>query len=329
VSYIIDLFWYRIRPAHLILYPLSLLFRAGVALRRLLYRNGALGTQRLPVPVIVVGNVTVGGTGKTPLVLWLAELLLGAGYRPGIVTRGYLGSEKLQEVRASSDPIQAGDEPVVLARRSRGPVFASRDRVAAGRALLAAHPECDVLISDDGMQHYRLARDIEIAVIDGERGLGNGLMLPAGPLREPSARLRRVDAVVFNGERLGGLPTGFEMRLAGGMFTNLLNPEVSRTPGEFRGLRLHAVAGIGNPQRFFRALSVLGLSFNAHPFPDHYAYSRTDLEFPDAEAVLMTEKDAVKCSSFAQDNWWYLPVEAQVDPALGELILAKLRSNLR
>ena len=328
MRHIVDLFWYRIRPAHLILYPLSLLFRTGVALRRLLYRAGILKTQRLPVPVIVVGNITVGGTGKTPLVLWLAELLLDAGHHPGIITRGYRGSEKLQEVHASSDPAQAGDEAVLLARRRRGPVFTSRDRVAAGRGLLAAHPDCNVLISDDGMQHYRLARDFEIAVIDGERALGNGLMLPAGPLREPRSRLRNVDAVVYTGEQVAHLPRGFGMRLAGGMFTNLLNPSVTRAPGEFHGQRLHALAGIGNPQRFFHALSALGLSFRAHPFPDHYAFSRADLEFADADAVLMTEKDAVKCTAFAQDNWWYLPVEARIDPALGELLLARLRSHL-
>jgi tetraacyldisaccharide 4'-kinase len=329
VSHIVDPFWYRIRPAHLLLFPLSLLFRTAVALRALLYRTGALTAQRLPVPVIVVGNVSVGGTGKTPLVLWLAELLLDAGYRPGIITRGYRGNESLQVVGATSDPAQAGDEAVLLARRGRAPVFAARDRVAAGRALLEAHPDCDVLISDDGMQHYRLARDIEIAVIDGERGLGNGLMLPAGPLREPRARLRQVDAVVFNGEQAAGLPAGFQMRLTGGMFTNLLNPSALRAPGEFQGQRLHALAGIGNPQRFFRTLSALGLSFQAHPFPDHYAYSQADLDFADADAVLMTEKDAVKCLPFAQDNWWYLPVEAQVAPALGGLILARLRSILR
>lgn len=329
MSHIVDRFWYHIRPAHLLLYPLSLLFRAAVALRRLLFRIGALSAQRLPVPVIVVGNISVGGTGKTPLVLWLTELLIDAGRHPGIVTRGYRGSEQTQEVTPISEPAQAGDEAILLARRSRAPVFASRDRVAAARALLAAHPTCDVLISDDGLQHYRLARDIEIAVVDGERGLGNGFMLPAGPLREPRSRLGRVDAVVYNEGQVVGLPSGFDMRLRGSVFINLLNPSVLRTPGQFQGQRLHALAGIGNPQRFFRALVALGMSFQAHPFPDHYVYGQPDLEFADADAVLMTEKDAVKCVAFAQDNWWYLPVEAQVAHALGELILTKLRSIRR
>jgi tetraacyldisaccharide 4'-kinase len=327
VSQIVDLFWYRLRPAHLILYPLSLLFRAGVAVRRLLYRVGALRAERLPVPVIVVGNITVGGTGKTPLVLWLAELLLDSGYRPGIITRGYRGSERLQEVQAGSDPGQSGDEAVLLARRHRGPVFASRDRAAAGLALLNAHPDCNVILSDDGLQHYRLARDMEIAVIDGDRRLGNGLMLPAGPLREPQRRLERVDAVVFNGKQVAGLPAGYQMRLDGSAFINLLNPDVTCGPGSFAGQQVHALAGIGHPQRFFDALSALGLSFEAHRFPDHYAYATTDLEFPGADAILMTEKDAVKCAAFAQDNWWYLPIKAIVDPALGELILTKLQST--
>jgi tetraacyldisaccharide 4'-kinase len=327
VSHIADQFWYRIRPAHLILYPLSLLFRAGVALRRLLYRSGALRAERLPVPVIVVGNTTVGGTGKTPLVLWLAARLLESGHRPGIITRGYRGTERLQEVTPHSDPAQAGDEALLLARRSHCPVFAGRDRAAAGRALLAAYPACDVLISDDGLQHYRLARDIELAVVDGERGLGNGLMLPAGPLREPKGRLERVDAVVFNGTPRADLPRGFQMRLEGSRFANLAAPDITRAAGAFAGQKLQALAGIGHPQRFFDALRALGLSFAAQPFPDHYAYSREDLEFPGADAILMTEKDAVKCAAFAQDNWWYLPVDARVDPALGELILARLRTG--
>jgi tetraacyldisaccharide 4'-kinase len=325
VSPIAEQFWYRVRPAHLILYPLSLLFRAGVAVRRLLHRSGVLRSERLPVPVIVVGNITVGGTGKTPLVLWLADRLLDSGYRPGIITRGYRGTERLQEVSPGSDPAQAGDEALLLARRSHSPVFACRDRVAAARALLEAYPACDVLISDDGLQHYRLARDIEIAVVDGERGLGNGLMLPAGPLREPKGRLAHVDAVVFNGPARADLPPGFEMRLEGSLLTNLSTPEISREAAAFAGQRLQAVAGIGNPQRFFDTLRALGLSFNAQPFPDHYAYSPEDLVFRATDAVLMTEKDAVKCAAFAQDNWWYLPVDARVDPAMGELILARLR----
>jgi tetraacyldisaccharide 4'-kinase len=316
--------WSRLTWLCLLLLPVSLLFRLAVVIRRLLYRIGALASVHLPVPVLVVGNVTVGGTGKTPLVLWLADFLVDCGYRPGIIARGYGGSERLQEVTAHSEPAQAGDEAVLLARRSHAPVFVCRDRVAAGKGLLEAHPDCDVIISDDGLQHYRLARDLEIAVVDGERGLGNGLLLPAGPLREPPRRLNAVNAIVFNGKAVAGLRAGFVMRLESTVFMNVLNPAVTTVCGRLRGQRLHAVAGIGNPERFFQTLSRMGLAFQAHPFPDHHAFRSTDLDFRDADAILMTEKDAVKCQAFARESFWYLPVEAKVDPALGELILERL-----
>jgi tetraacyldisaccharide 4'-kinase len=327
MNHIADRFWYRIRPAHLILFPLSLLFGLVVAVRRALFAGGWLKSQRLPVPVIVVGNITVGGTGKTPLVLWLAELLAGAGYRPGIVTRGYGGSEDVQEVPDDADPARAGDEAVLLAQRSRCPVWAGRDRVAAGRALLRHHPDVNVIISDDGLQHYRLARDIEIVVIDGERRFGNGMLLPAGPLREPRRRLRSVDAVAVNGGSLDGLPHAFGMRLTGEVLVNLKNRVLVRLPRDFAGVTLHAIAGIGNPQRFFGTLVDLGLQFAAHAFPDHYAFRPEDLELPGAEAVLMTEKDAVKCAAFAREHFWFLPVEARVDTALGDLILDRLKTR--
>ena len=182
---VLEHFWYRVRPGHLILYPLSLIFGTVAAVRRTLYRLGWLHSEHLRVPLIVVGNISVGGTGKTPLVIWLADLLRQQGYRPGIVTRGYGGTERLQEVRSDSNPRVAGDEAVLLARRSDVPVFAGRKRFEAARALIAAHPCCDVIISDDGLQHYALGRAIEIVVVDGERAFGNGWLLPAGPLREP------------------------------------------------------------------------------------------------------------------------------------------------
>jgi len=326
--HVLQYFWYRIRPAHLALFPLSLLFGAVVAFRRWLYRVAALRSVRVRVPVIVVGNITVGGTGKTPAVLWLVEYLREHGYRPGVITRGYGGSEDLQEVRPGSDPARAGDEPVLLARRAGAPVFAGRDRAQAALALLAAHPSCDVLVSDDGLQHYGLARDIEVAVVDGERGFGNGLLLPAGPLREPVRRLAYVDAVLVHGDT--PLPPlrapQFLSSLAGDSFFNLLNPDFRATAPDLRDKALHAIAGIGSPQRFFTQLQRLGLTFRAHPFPDHFRFSADDLAFARDDVVLMTEKDAVKCVAFARQDWWYLPVEAEVDPALGNLILAKLRS---
>ncbi len=327
MGHIADRFWYRIRPAHLILFPLSLLFGAVAAARRTMYRRGWLKRERLPVPVIVVGNITVGGTGKTPLVVWLAQLLAVAGYHPGIVTRGYGGSEDVQEVLPGADPARAGDEPVLLAQRSGCPVWTGRARGTAGRALLGQHPDVNVIISDDGLQHYRLARELEIAVVDGERRFGNGMLLPAGPLREPVGRLRSVDAVVVNAGTTDGLPHAFKMRLSGDLFVNLREPARVRPPGEFAGGTVHALAGIGNPQRFFGTLLDLGLQFSAHAFPDHYAFRPEDLEFAGADAVLMTEKDAVKCSAFARDNVWFLPVEAEVDAALGQLILNRLETR--
>jgi tetraacyldisaccharide 4'-kinase len=321
-------FWYRIRPAHLVLIPLCWLFGAAVAVRQWLYRIGGLHRERMRVPVIIVGNITVGGTGKTPSVLWLVDCLQEHGYRPGILTRGYGGSEDLQEVRPDSDPARAGDESVLLAKRAAVPVFAGRDRAHAARALLFAYPGRDVLVSDDGLQHYGLARDVEIAVVDGERRFGNGWLLPAGPLREPVRRLTSVDAVLVVGDSV--LPAvrtpQFLANLTGDSFENLLNPEFRVSAAHLRDKALHAVAGIGNPQRFFSQLQRMGLTFRAHPFPDHFRFRPDDLAFAGDDVVLMTEKDAVKCSAFARENWWSLPVEAEVDPALGDLILAKLRS---
>jgi tetraacyldisaccharide 4'-kinase len=324
----LEYFWYRIRPAHVLLIPLSLLFAAATALRRWLYRAGVLPNDPLPVPLIVVGNITVGGTGKTPCVLWLVERLVEQGYRPAIVTRGYGGSEKLQEVRPDSLPASAGDEAILLARRSGVPVLAGRDRAQAARSALATHPDCDVLVSDDGLQHYRLSRAIEIAVVDGQRQFGNGWLLPAGPLREPVRRLTCVDAVLVNGD--SPLPAvrvpQFLLKLTGEVFRNLLNPHVSTSAAGLGDRPVHAVAGIGNPQRFFSRLQRMGINFRAHPFPDHFRFGPDDLAFARDDIVLMTEKDAVKCEAFARDTWWYLPVEAVIEPALEHLVVAKLRA---
>jgi tetraacyldisaccharide 4'-kinase len=321
--------WQGITPLHLILLPLSLLFRLLAVARRLLYRSGVLSSARLPVPVIVVGNITVGGSGKTPLTLWLARQLIDSGWHPGIVSRGYTAhgqssSALPQAVRPASNPDETGDEPVLMAQRKLCPVWIGRDRAAAGLALLQAHPECDVLLSDDGLQHYRLQRDFEIAVVDGVRRFGNGLLLPAGPLREPPARLDSVDAVVIHG---GKAADGeFAMQLHGKVFYNLLNPETTAQVADFHGMRLHAVAGIGHPQRFFDHLHHLGLEVQPHPFPDHHRYRPEDLQFADADAILMTEKDAVKCSAFATEKYWVLRVDAQTDPALFQHILKKIAS---
>lgn len=317
--------WYRQSMWQLVLLPLSALFWLLSASRRAAFGHGWLASERLPVPVIVVGNITVGGSGKTPLVLWLAQFLQQQGYRPGIVSRGYGSSaEAARPVDPGDDPALSGDEPVLLARKSACPVWVGRDRAAAGRALLAANPDCDVILCDDGLQHYRLQRDLEIAVVDGQRRFGNGWLLPAGPLREGLWRLRQVDVVVVNGGKLlDGLAAQFQMHLNGALLVNLRSGE-KRPAAEMKGPGLHALAGIGHPQRFFEHLHALGLDFAAHVFPDHHAYWPGDMDWPDADALLMTEKDAVKCAGFADERYWFLPVEAEMDPSFGPEILKLL-----
>lgn len=316
--------WYKSGVWHLILVPLSWLFLLLSSFRRLAYRLGIFNTVRLPVPVIVVGNITVGGTGKTPLVIWLAEQLTQAGFKPGIISRGYGGkNDGPMAVTGNSDPAIVGDEPVMIVGRTAAPVWVGRDRAATGMALLQAHPECDLIISDDGLQHYQLARDAEIVVIDGQRRFGNGRLLPAGPLRESIRRLANVDAIVSNG---AASDEGFiEMQLQPADFRNLKDATKSAPASAFVGKRLLAIAGIGNPGRFFSQLKTMGLQFAEKPFPDHHAYTPEDLPTGTADAILMTEKDAVKCRAFAQPNWWYLAVDAKLDRALVERVLKKLR----
>ncbi len=312
--------WYRLGPWHLLLWPVSLVFLMLVTLRRLLYKVGLIPSVRLSVPVIVVGNIAVGGAGKTPLVIWLAEFLREQGYTPGVISRGYGGKGVVpHSVSSASDPALAGDEPVLLARRLRCPVWVGADKVEVARALLKARPDCNVIISDDGLQHYRLARDMEIVVVDGQRRHGNDLLLPAGPLREPGSRLGSVDMVVLN----GGEPRSGEMgmTLQQGSFHSLSNPEWKVPISEFDDSSLHAVAGIGNPERFFQTLRQMGLQCIEHAFPDHHPYRPQDLQFEADATILMTEKDAVKCVGFAPPDSWYLEVSAEVDEAAKPRVL--------
>jgi tetraacyldisaccharide 4'-kinase len=313
----------RLSPALWLLLPLTWLFIGAAWLRLRLVRS-----QILPVPVVVVGNITVGGAGKTPLTIALAQKLALAGCRPGIVSRGYGGqSDVPRPVRPSSSSLDVGDEPILLARRSGAPVWVGRDRAAAARALLAANPDVDVILCDDGLQHYRLGRDVELAVFDG-RGAGNGWRLPVGPLREPLSRLRRVDAVICNGQpdpRLPVMTPAFAMHLQPGRFYRLTDPQQTCTAHDLAGRTLHALAGIGDPGRFFRTLEAMGLRFSAHPFPDHHAYVADDLHFADDEVLLMTEKDAVKCATLMVGEAWVLPVEAELPSALIDLVLEKIR----
>lgn len=318
--------WYRITRWHILLWPISVVFGLIVLARRLAYRFGLLPSFRLPVPVIVVGNITVGGTGKTPAVLWLTRFLQEQGFRPGIVSRGY-GSVAAypRAALAASDPAEVGDEPVLLAKRSACPVWVGLDRVAVAHALLKAHPDCDVLICDDGLQHYRLGRDVEIAVVDSQRRYGNGLLLPAGPLRERAGRLKKMDAVLFNGGGWLQAINHFAMQLRGDRFRNLQNPARYAEAADFAGKRLYALAGIGNPGRFFGHLRDLGLSCREHAYPDHYAYRPQDLNIDGVDAVLMTEKDGVKCAHFATPYCWELVVETEIDPVVGYRVLDKIR----
>ena len=280
--------WYapRLTPLTAALTPLALVFRAVATTRRALFKHGMLRRDRVRVPVVVVGNIAVGGTGKTPLVIALARSLAARGWHPGLISRGHGGDgATVRAVSADANADDVGDEALLLAR-SGFPLWIGADRPAAARALLAVHEECDVLIcASDGLQHYALARDVEIAVIDASRGVGNGRALPAGPLREPESRLAEVDAVVIQGSAAAARRTReFAMRLVGDRFVRVGAPDVIEGPAAFRGPGVHAVAGIGNPQRFFDDLRAMGIDATCHAFPDHHRYSARDVEFAGASA---------------------------------------------
>ena len=296
--------WYADRPAPLALRPLAWLYRALTALRRTCYRRGWLRVQRLPVPVLVIGNLTAGGAGKTPATLAIARWLQGQGWRPGVMSRGYGRRDQANRlVHAGDAPGDVGDEPLLYAAAGI-PAAVARRRADAGRLLLQAG--CDILLADDGLQHYALARDIEVLVVDGVRRFGNGALLPAGPLREPPARAQCCDLVLVNGG--SARPGEHPMQLALQPAVSLRDPSRRRPLHDFT-LPVHAVAGIGDPARFFAALRSQGLEVLEHPFPDHHPYNAHDLAFTPAAPVLMTSKDAVKCRPFAADSWYEVPVE--------------------
>ena len=327
--------WQSRSIAARLLWPLSLLFAALAALRRALYLTHLLPSVRLPVPVVVVGNVVVGGTGKTPLVIWLVDALRQAGYAPGVISRGYGGrvaGADVIEVTAASNADRVGDEPLLIVHRAQCPVMVGRDRVAAGRALLAAHPATNIIVSDDGLQHYRLQRSVEIILFD-ERGGGNGWRLPAGPLRESMKRRR--DITVLNGAEMpASLPTGtLRMQLIGDYAEALSNRARRLRLRDLTG-RIVAAAGIGNPQRFFSLLRNAGLSIETVALLDHQIFSADIFAEVDADIILITEKDAVKCvavESLKNDpRIWVVPVTAHIDAALMDQIGNKLNlENLR
>ena len=332
--------WLHRGPLACALWPVSLLFGALGSMRRGLYRANILKSARLPVPVVVVGNIFIGGTGKTPLTIWLVQALCAAGMRPGVISRGHGSADRApRAVTAASTPQQVGDEPLLIFQHGGCPVMVGRDRAQAGRALLAAHPEVDVIVTDDGLQHYALQRDVEIVLFDG-RGTGNGWLLPAGPLREPPRRRR--DVTVINAAEIApalaarvapknGLVV--QMRLAGDAAERLVDrgerlPLAALAQG---GQRIVAAAGIGNPQRFFAMLRGAGLRFAELPLPDHHDFLDQPFAALDTDVILITEKDAVKCAQIEHlkddPRLWVVPVSARIDSALAQQIVEKCRGR--
>ncbi len=321
--------WSRLTVISVLLLPLAGLFTLAVRLRRFAYLRGWKASVAVGVPVIVVGNITAGGSGKTPLVIWLVNWLREQGWHPGVVSRGYRGDAQVcMEVQADSSPAQVGDEPLLIHFKTQSPVVVGRDRVAAARALLQAHPDIDILISDDGLQHYRLQRQLELAVVDTHTGLGNGLPLPAGPLREPASRLTSVDAVVRVVRSTAPVD-----RVAGPFYQALYTFGLAyalTAPGHKIALDAmsrgpwRAITGIGNPQAFFAMLTQLGWAFEPQVFADHHAFQLGDI--PVDKPVVMTEKDAVKCLGFAQSDWWALELDVQPEPAMIMFLRTKMES---
>ncbi len=316
--------WYQDRPPPLWTRPVAALFGVLAGLRRRLYRHGLRRVTRLPVPVIVVGNLSVGGAGKTPVVIALVQALGQRGFHPGVVSRGYGGTASSPRPLAPDpDPGEVGDEPALIHARTGVPVAVGADRPAAARLLPARG--VDVIISDDGLQHYALARDVEICVVDGVRRFGNARLLPAGPLREPLWRLGQVDFVVCNGgePQAGEVPMQLALRAA----EAVADRARTRPLAGFAGTRVHAVAGIGNPERFFGALRAQGLEVIAHAFADHHRYTPSDFAFTEDVPVLMTEKDAVKCRRFAQPEWWCVPVDAMLPGSFFDAVAGAIAAN--
>jgi tetraacyldisaccharide 4'-kinase len=347
--------WLRRGPLACALWPVSLVFRLLSSVRAALFRAGALKSSRLPVPVVVVGNIYIGGTGKTPLTIWLVQALQEAGMRPGVISRGFGSAEEgAREVTAASTPAQVGDEPLLIKQRTGAPVMVGRDRAATGLALLAAHPEVDILLTDDGLQHYKLQRDVEIILFDG-RGAGNGWLLPAGPLREPVSRKR--DFTVINAPQLtdalvcavqpgragsdpvrGQTPCpqlpAVQMTLVGEHAEQLRDRTNHKPLSELAAhpeLRIAAAAGIGNPARFFGMLKGAGLSIIELPLPDHHDFQDRPFATLEADLILMTEKDAVKCAQIEElsddPRLWVVPVTARIDRALADQIVEKCRGR--
>lgn len=304
----LDHYWYDFNIVAFLMLPLAVVFCLISLLRRLMYKIYIFRSYKLPVPVIIIGNITVGGTGKTPMLVEVCKQLKLAGLKPGIISRGYGGKSKQWplDVKQDSDALETGDEPLMLARRTQCPVVVGPDRVADAKHLLE-HYDCNVILSDDGMQHYRLRRDFEIAIVDAKRKSGNGFCLPAGPLREPKWRLNSADLVIEN----GGDMNEFAYRVIAEKVISITSSKQAELK-EFKDHLVHALAGIGNPDRFFNILETNQINYIPHIFPDHHVYRIKDLQFSDELAVIMTEKDAVKCKKYSMNHYWYMPIDVDL-----------------
>jgi len=312
--------WYegRLRWFNYFLWPVSQVYRLIAQLRRQFYQSRWLPSRHLGVPVIVVGNITVGGSGKTPLVIWLVKRLQAQGYRPAVVSRGYGGTSLgPRQVEPTDSPREVGDESLLILRQTQAPVYIGRKRALAVEQLINEQ-QPDIIVADDGLQHYALARDIEIALVDVKRGLGNGLCIPAGPLREPVERLSQVDFVVYKNTESSTYTLNYQF----GPLINLANNSAIDPPNPPD--EVHAVAGIADPESFFRQLETIGYTVIRHPFGDHHVFKPTDIVFNDSKPVMMTEKDAVKCQSFANQQCWFQVIEARVNGPLIQQITAKM-----
>lgn len=315
-------------------YFIDIIFKCLINLRKILYKYHIFKVYKFNIPIIVVGNITVGGTGKTPLVIYIVNYLVKQGFKPAIISRGYRAKyNNTQIVNDASDPMLCGDEPVLLAKATNCPVIISKNRSTAVEYLLKNFAYINVIISDDGLQHYSLARDLEIAVVDGSRLFGNGHLLPFGPLREPIERLKTVNAIIINGDCNSAdflnYNNKYIMKLLPNAIYNIANPGVNKTPQDFLLTfpKIHAVAGIGNNQRFFDSLTQIGFNVVPHEFPDHYNYKSQDLEFGDNLPVVMTEKDAIKCVKFAKNNFWYqtITIEFNLQQSFNNFLTNNIR----
>jgi tetraacyldisaccharide 4'-kinase len=332
-----ELYWHRITPLHLLLWPLSILFRVFILLRKCCYWLDIFPSVKLPVPIIVVDSITVEDSGKTQLIHWLIELLQSHGFRPGIITRGRsdnLGTP--MAVTSTSDPATIGGKNLLLAKRcgNNCPIWAGDDRVVVAQALLYANPTCNVIICNDGLQCHRLEREMEIVVADfDEQSFGNGMMLPAGPLRESLERLKKVDAVVTNGQPrdqiddTGWAPT-FKMKLVTETIYNVLDPSNCQLASDLKDKRLCAIASFDTSRQFFDHVQQAGHSAELHSFSEDHRFVRQDIDYPDTDAILMPEEDAIQCSEFADNKLWALPVETWVNSELQALVLKKLSKKM-